>query len=74
MLERAAAAREKIMRMSRLRRPWARHGPVRQCVAVEHNDLFEMGREGFGRCETSHPGANNDGLFQNRIRHVWVSR
>jgi hypothetical protein len=44
MLERAAAARKKIMRMSRLRRPWARHGPVRQCVAVEHNDLFEMGR------------------------------
>ena len=41
---------------------------------VEHNDLFEMGREGFRRCEPSHPAAHNDGLFQNRIRHLWVSR
>ena len=67
MLERAAAAREEIMRVSRLRRPRARRGLVRQCVAVEHNDLFEMGRDGFRRGEASHPGADDDGLFQNRI-------
>jgi hypothetical protein len=65
--ERTAAAGEEIMRMSRLRRPWARRGPVRQCVAVEHNDLFKMGRDRFRRGEASHSGANNDGLFKNRI-------
>ena len=62
-LELAEAAREEIMRMSRLRRPWARRGPVQQCVAVEHNDLFEMGRDRFRRGEASHPGADDDGLF-----------
>ena len=67
MLERAAATCKEPMRMPRLRRPWARRGLVRQCVAVEHNDLFEMGRDGFRRGEASHSGANNDGLFQNRI-------
>jgi hypothetical protein len=66
-LERTAAAREETMRVPRLRRPWARRGPVRQCVAVEHNDLFEMGRDGFRRGEASHSGADNDGLLQNRI-------
>jgi hypothetical protein len=74
MLERAAAACKKQMRMSRLRRPWARRGPVRQCVAVEHNDLFEMGRDGFRRGEASHSGANDDRLPQNRIGHALVSR
>ena len=60
--------------MSRLRRPWSRRGAVRQRIAVEHDDLLEMGRNGLRRGEASDPGANNDGLFQNRIRHVWVSR
>ncbi len=62
------------MRMSRLRRPWAWRGRVGQSVAVEHNDLFEMGRDRFRRGEASHPGANNDGLFKNRIWHALVSR
>ena len=53
--------------MPRLWRPWAWRGPVRKCVTVEHNDLFEMGRDGFRRGEASHSGADNDGLFQNRI-------
>jgi hypothetical protein len=66
-LERTAAAREEIMRMSRLRRPWARRGPVRQRIAVEHNDLLEMGRNGLRRGESSHSGADNDGLLQDRI-------
>jgi len=66
-LERTAAAREEIMRMSRLRCPRALRGLVRQCVAVEHNDLFEMGRDGFRRGEASNSGADNDGLLQNRI-------
>jgi hypothetical protein len=67
MFERAEAAREEIVRKSRLRSSWARGGPVRQCVAVEHNDLFEMGRDGFRRGEASHSGADNDGLLQDRI-------
>jgi hypothetical protein len=67
MLERAAAAREEIVCMSRLRSSWARGGPFRQRIAVEHDDLLEMGRNGLRRGEASHSGANNDGLFQNRI-------
>ncbi len=67
MLERAVSARKEPMRMSRLRRPQARRGRVQQRVAFEHDDLFEMGRDGFGRGEASHPGANDDGLLQNRI-------
>ena len=60
--------------MPRLRRPQARRGLVRQRVAFEHDDLFEMGRDGLGRGEASHPGANDDGLLQNRIGHALVSR
>jgi hypothetical protein len=67
MLERSAAACKEPMRMSGLRRPQARRGLVRQRVAVEHDDLFEMGPDRFRRGEASHSGANNDGLFQNRI-------
>jgi hypothetical protein len=66
-LERTAAAREETMRMSRLRRPRARGGPVRQRIAVEHDDLLEMVRNGFRRGEASHSGADDHGLFQNRI-------
>jgi hypothetical protein len=65
--ERAAAARKEPMRMSRLRRPQARRGRVWQSVALEHDDLFEMGHDGFRRGEASHPGANDDCLLQNRI-------
>jgi cytochrome c2 len=46
----------------------------RQSIAVEHDDLFEMGREGFRRCEACHSGANDDGLFQNRIDIVVSGR
>ncbi len=56
--------------MPRLRRARARRGRVRQRVAVEHDDPFEMGRDGFRRGETSHPRADNDGLLQNRIWHA----
>jgi hypothetical protein len=65
--ERVAAARKEPMRVSRLPRAGARFGRVEQSVAVEHDDLFEMGRNGFRRREASHPGANNDRLLQNRI-------
>ena len=67
MLERAAATCKEPMRMPRLRRAGAWRGPVRQCVAVEHNDLFEMGRDRFRRGEVCHSGADNDDLLQNRI-------
>ena len=60
--------------MPRLRRPGARRGFVRQRVAIEHNDLLEMGRDGFRRGEASHPGANDGCLLQNRIGHALVSR
>jgi hypothetical protein len=53
--------------MPGLRRAGAWRRRVRQCVAVEHKDLFEMGREGFRRRKASHPRADNHGLFQNRI-------
>src|SRR5580692_1410915 len=33
-----------------------------------------MGRDGFRRGEVSDPGANDDGLLQNRIGHALVSR
>ena len=62
-----AAARKEPMRMSRLRRAGARRGFVRQRVAFEHDNLFEMGRNGFRRGEASHPGANDGCLLQNRI-------
>ncbi len=62
--------RKESMRMPRLRCAGARRGLVRQRVAVEHDDLFEMGRDGFRRRETSHPRADNDGLLQNRIWHA----
>ena len=70
MLERAAAACKEPMRMPRLRRAGAWRGLVRQCIAVEHDDLLEMGRDGFRRGEASHSGADNDGLLQNRIWHA----
>ena len=73
-LQGAAAAREEPMRMPGLRSPQARRGLVRQPVALEHDDLLEMGRDGFRRGETSHPGANDDRLLQNRIGHTLVSR
>ena len=73
-LERAMSAREQPVRMARLRRAGARRGRVGQNVAVEHDDLFEMGRYGFRSGEASHPGANDDGLLQNRIGHSYVSR
>jgi hypothetical protein len=60
--------------MPRLRRPQARRGLVGQRVAVEHDDLFEMGRDGFRRGEASDPGANDGCLLQNRIGHALVSR
>ena len=60
--------------MPRLRRPQARRGLVGQRVAVEHDDLFEMGRDGFRSGEASHPGANDGCLLQNRIGHALVSR
>jgi hypothetical protein len=53
--------------MPRLRRAGALLGRVGQSVAVEHDDLFEMRRDGLGRGETSHPRADDDGLLQNRI-------
>jgi hypothetical protein len=67
VLERAAATCKEPVRMPRLRRAGAWRGLVRQCVAVEHNNLFEMGRDRFRRGEASHSCANNDGLLQNRI-------
>ena len=60
--------------MPRLRRARARRRRVGQSVAVEHDDLFEMGRYGFRSGEASHPGADDDGLLQNRIWHALVSR
>jgi hypothetical protein len=59
MVERAATTRQEPMRMPRLRRPRARRGRVRQSVALEHDDFFEMGRDGFRRGEASHPGAKD---------------
>ena len=73
-VERAMSAGKEPMRMPRLRRAGARRRCVGQGVAVEHNDLLEMGRDGFRRGETSHPRADDDGLLQNRIGHVLVSR
>src|SRR5580692_8859468 len=40
--ERTVSARKECMRMPRLRRAGARRGRVRQRVAVEHDDPFEM--------------------------------
>jgi hypothetical protein len=65
--ERAMSARKESMCMARLRRARARLGRVGQSVAIEHDDLLEMGRDGLGRGEASHPGADDDGLPQNRI-------
>jgi hypothetical protein len=72
--ERAAAARKEPMRVPRLRRAGAWRGRVGQSVAVEHNDLFEMGRDGLRRGEASDPGANDGCLLQNWIGLALVSR
>ena len=69
-LERAMSASEQPVGMAGLRRAGARRGRVGQSVAVEHDDLFEMGRYGFRSGKASHPGANDDGLLQNRIGHA----
>jgi hypothetical protein len=66
-LERSAAARKKSMCVPRLRRAETRRGRIWQSIAVEHGDLFEMGRDGFRRSKAPHPCANDDGLLQNRI-------
>ena len=65
--ERAAAAGKEPMRVPRLRRAETRRGHIGQSIAVEHGDLFEMGRDGFRRSKAPHPCANDDGLLQNRI-------
>jgi hypothetical protein len=61
--KRAMSAREESVRMPRLRSSRARRGGIRKSVTVEHDDLLEMGRRGFRRCETPYPRANNDGLL-----------
>jgi hypothetical protein len=66
-VERAAAACKKQMRVPRLRRPQARRRLVGQRVAVEYDDLFEMGCDGLRRREASDPGADNGCLLQNWI-------
>jgi hypothetical protein len=61
--------RKEPMRMPRLRGAEAERGRI-----VEHDDLSEMGRNGLGRCEASHPRADDDSLLQNRIGHGLLSR
>jgi hypothetical protein len=60
--------------MSRLGRPWARRGCIRQRVAFEHDDLFEMGSSGFCCGEACHPSANDYCLLQVRTWLKFVSR
>jgi hypothetical protein len=50
--------------MARLRRAGARRGLVRQRVAVEHNDLFEMGPTAFATARPPIPAPTTTACFK----------
>jgi hypothetical protein len=73
-VERAKSAGEQPMRVPRLRRAGSRRGHIRQCVAIEHDDGFKIGRDGFRRGEASDPRADHDSSPGYYFWHSQLSR
>lgn len=73
-LQRFLASREQRVGVSRLRRSGARRRPFGQRVAIEHENLFEIGRDALRRGQASHAGSDDDGVFCEQIGHSRLSQ
>ena len=63
------SARERPVRVARLRRARTRRWRVWQRIAVEHGHFFEMRSDRLRRRQTRHSSADDDGVLQDWVAH-----